>query len=74
MFEDFRKQIDDSAFFDDDQNAEILEVNPFEEPRKLLGLTPVQRFFVAFMLLMMTIILGVLILLVTSKIALPFLG
>jgi hypothetical protein len=74
MFEDFRKQIDDSAFNDDDQNTVTPEEIPLGEPRKLLGLTPVQRFFVAFMLLAMAIVLGALILLVTSKIALPFLG
>jgi len=74
MFEDFRKQIDDSAFPDDDQNAETSDEILFEEPRKLLGLTPVQCFFVALMLLLMTLVLGVLILLVTSKIALPFFG
>jgi hypothetical protein len=73
MFEDFRKQIDDSAFNDDDQNDALEEV-PFEKPRQILGLNPVQRFFVAFMLLIMTIVLGTLILLVSSKIALPFTG
>jgi hypothetical protein len=74
MFEDFRKLIDDSGFNDEDQKEVTPEEDPFGEPRRLLGLTAVQRFFVAFMLLMMTIILGVLFLLVTSKIAFPFLG
>jgi hypothetical protein len=37
-------------------------------------MTPVQRFIVAIMLLFMTIILGVLFLLVTSKIVIPILG
>ena len=71
MFEDFRKQIDDSAITDDDQEETPDEIS-LGEPRKLLGLTPVQCFFVAVMLLLMTTILGVLTLLVTSKIALPF--
>lgn len=74
MFEDFRKQIDDSAF--DEVNKK--EGKPGDislgEPRKLLGLTAIQRFFVAFMLLVMTIVLGILILVVTSKIGLPFTG
>jgi hypothetical protein len=73
MFEDFRKQIDDSAFAEDDQNTEPPDEILSDEPHKLFGLTPIQRFFVAFMLLMMAIVLGVLILLVTSKIAPPFL-
>ncbi len=74
MFEDFRKQIDDSGFSNNDQNEETPDRSLFEEPRLIFGLTPIQRFFVAFMLLLMTIILGVLVLLVTSKIALPFAG
>jgi hypothetical protein len=74
MFEDFRKQIDDSAFSDDDQNEMTPDDILFGEPRKILGLTPVQRFFVALMLLVMAVILGVLFLLVTSKISFLFLG
>ncbi len=74
MFEDFRKQIDDSAFSDDDQKEASPDADLFEEPRLILGLTPVQRFFAAFMLLLMITVVGVLALLVTSKIALPFVG
>jgi hypothetical protein len=73
MFEDFRKLIDETAFSDDDQEELPDEVLP-EEPRLILGLNPIQRFFVAFMLLVMTIVVGVLVLLVTSRIALPFIG
>jgi len=74
MFEDFRKLIDDTAFSDDDHDEEpVDEVLP-DEPRLILGLTPIQRFFVAFMLLVMTVVLGMLILLMTSRIALPFIG
>ncbi|MFZ0531831.1 MAG: hypothetical protein WAM09_01525 [Anaerolineales bacterium] len=74
MFEDFRKQIEDASFTDEDQTEKSPVENPFSEQRFFLGLTPVQRFIVALMLLMMTIILGVLFLLVTSKIVPPFLG
>jgi hypothetical protein len=70
MFEDFRKQIDDSAFSNEDQE-EALPVEIIDE-RHFLGMTPVQRFIVAILLLLMTIILGTLFLLVTSKIAPPF--
>lgn len=72
MFEEFRKQTEDAAFSDDDQ----AETPPGEilhgEAREFFGLTPVQRFIVAFLLLVMTFTLGVLFLLVTAKIALPF--
>ena len=73
MFEDFRKQIEDSSFTAEDQE-EASPVEIINQEQHLLGMTPVQRFIVAIMLLMMTIILGILFLLVTSKIALPFLG
>ena len=71
MFEDFRKQIEDAQLTDKDQE-EVPPVEIIHEERHFLGMTPVQRFIVAFMLLMMIIILGVLFLLVTSKIAPPF--
>jgi hypothetical protein len=74
MFEDFRKQTEDASFQDEDQTEESPVENPFPEPRHFLGMTPVQRFIVVLMLLMMTIILGFLFLLVTAKIAPPFLS
>ena len=38
MFEDFRKQIDDSAFNDANHIEEASAKIPLDEPRKLLGL------------------------------------
>jgi hypothetical protein len=74
MFEDFRKQAEQADFPDEDQE-EVLQVkDPNAKQGYFLGLTPVQRFIVALMLLFMIIILGVLFLLVTSKITFPFLG
>lgn len=73
MFEDFRNQIDDSSLHKNDQ-AEKPLVESYHEDSQFLGMTPVQRFIVAFLLLMMVIILGTLFLLVTSKIVPPFLG
>lgn len=73
MFEDFRKQAEEADFPEEEQESERLNE---KEPGngRFLGMTPVQRFIVAVMLLFMTIILGVLFLLVTSKIVLPILG
>ncbi len=69
MFEDFRKQIDDDAF---NEEEEKLPEGAEKPPRgNFLGLKPAQRFIVAFMLLVMTVILGLLFLMVTNKIALP---
>jgi hypothetical protein len=73
MFDDFRKQVNDSAFFEEDKDEEP-PVEIVNQSEHILGMTPVQRFIVAVMLLLMTVILGVLFLLVTSKIAPPFFG
>jgi hypothetical protein len=73
MFDDFRKQMDDSAFLEEDKTQD-LQVDLKSHEHHFLGMTPFQRFIVAVMLLLMTIILGVLFLLVTSKIVLPIFG
>lgn len=71
MFEDFRKQAEQADFPDEIQE----ELQKLEAPKKsgghFLGMTPVQRFILTLMLLIMIIILGVLFLMVTSKIELP---
>jgi hypothetical protein len=69
MFDDFRKQIDDTSFFNEDDKQPQSEM--LKQKHYFLGMMPVQRFIVALMLLLMTIILGVLFLLVTSRISLP---
>jgi hypothetical protein len=71
MFEDFRKQLDDKAFPDDDTPVAPPKHPPVADRGYFLGMTPVQRFIVAVMLLAMAIILGILFLMVTSKIVLP---
>jgi len=73
MFEDFRKQIDDSSFGDKEPQEDPL-ANSIHQRGHFLGMTPPQRFIVAILLLLMVIILGILFLLVTSKIMPPFLG
>jgi phage terminase large subunit-like protein len=73
MFEDFRKMMEDSSFQDDETQEEPWLENP-PTGAYFLGMTPVQRFILAVMLLLTTVILGVLFLLVTSKIALPIMG
>jgi len=74
MFEDFRKQAEEADFSDDDQEAELRVKTSRNNNGRFLGITPVQRFIIALMLLFMIIILGVLFLMVTSKIVLPFFG
>ena len=70
MFEDFRKQMDDNAF-NEGQEGPPPEQNAKPPRGNFLGLTPVQRFIVAFLVLLMTVILGILFLMVTNRIALP---
>lgn len=73
MFEDFRKLMDADSFRDEVQQEKELAQSSHQQ-RYFLGMTPVQRFILAILLLMMVIVLGVLFLLVTSKIVPPFLG
>jgi hypothetical protein len=71
MFEDFRKQLDDNAFPEDSEPETPPSSSGHPHRGYFLGLSPAQRFIVAFMLLMMVVILGTLFLMVTNKIALP---
>jgi hypothetical protein len=72
MFEDFRKQAEEADFSDENEEETQQVKVPINWEGRILGLTPPQRFIVAFMLLLMTIILGTLLLVVTSKIAVPY--
>jgi hypothetical protein len=72
MFEDFRKQAEDANFLDEIQEEAGQQKTAHKSDGRFFGMTPVQRFIIALMLLFMIIILGTLFLLVTSKIELPF--
>ncbi len=70
MLDDLREQADSSLFIDD-------EVDEFEEEdageRLFLGMTAVQRFVIAVMLLLMVCILGTFCLLITERVYPPML-
>ena len=74
MFEDFRKQAEEAALQHEVQDDDLHVENTYPDDGRLFGMTPPQRFVVAMMLLFMTIIIGSLFLVVTSKVALPFLS
>lgn len=74
MFEDFRKQVEEAAFAAESQDEPPKVEEPHDPDGYLLGMTPFQRFIVALLLLMMTIIVGSLFLVVTMKVYLPFMG
>ena len=71
MLDDFRQQADSVSFFDEEEfEFEEVEV---QTKRYLLGMTPVQRFIISAMLLVIVLLMGSLGLLVTGRVLLPFL-
>lgn len=73
MLDDLRERASDPDFFTDDETTfEYKDKGSFREsPRLFLGMTPVQRFVIAVMILMMVCVMGIFLLLVTEKIYLP---
>lgn len=71
MYEDFRKQSDEDAFEDELEDELDADLFVSEQHANFLGMTDVQRFVIALILLVMTIILGSFCLLVTEKVVLP---
>lgn len=71
MFEDLRENAD---FVEDDEVDYDYQESAAQAPAQaqFLGMTPVQRFVITFMILMMTCILGLFFLLITETIWLPF--
>jgi hypothetical protein len=68
MLDDFREQAGAAPFFEDDEEKPA----PRIQPRYFLGMTPVQRFVIAFMLLLIVGLLGVFGLVVAGRVVLPF--
>jgi hypothetical protein len=73
MFEEYRRQSDGSYLQQAGNNIDFL-ADGLHDEQHFLGLTPGQRFVVALVILMMTIILGVLFLLVTNRSVIPSIG
>ena len=73
MFEKFSEPMDDPAYLKEDRHYEEVSIDGLRQKKHLFGITPAQRFIVAVVMLMMTIILGIL-LLVTFQIIPPFPG
>ncbi len=71
MFEDFRKQAESADFPDEFQDETLPVEPPHKGYNRFLGLTPVQRFIIALMLMFMITLIGILFLLVTEKIVFP---
>jgi hypothetical protein len=74
-YDSFREQADDNVFLEPEKPTEAAPATPPRRARRqrgnFLGMTAVQRFIIAVMLLFMTCLLGTLCLLVTQKISFP---
>lgn len=71
MWDDLREQGSDMEFLEEDIDRPPDPLEP--EPNIILGMTPVQRLVIAVMAMLMTVMVSVFCLLVTGRIALPFL-
>ncbi len=70
MLDELREQADQSTFLEeDDEDDTTYFRRQYGSNRPFLGMTPAQRFILAFMLLLMTLIVGTLFLLVAGVIA-----
>jgi hypothetical protein len=75
MFDNLREQADSTPFYEDEatfKQAEGLAAPPRPKSSggRFMGMTPLQRFIVAFMLLIAVCALGTMCLLITGKISL----
>ena len=73
MLDDLREQASEPDFFgDDDFSADSADrLKTGYRPKLFLGMTPIQRFVIAIMIMMMACIMGTFLLLVTEKIFFP---
>jgi hypothetical protein len=73
MLDDLREQASDPDFFADDDSFAYKDAKESKVNRQLfLGMTPIQRFVIAVMVLLMVCVMGSFMLLVTEKVFLPF--
>lgn len=72
MFDDLRRQVDDSDSFDarSDDDRDPIGTYHYSE-RHILGMTPIQRFIIALLLFFMVLISSAFCLFVTEKIIPP---
>jgi ABC-type Na+ efflux pump permease subunit len=72
MFDNLRNQANSSAFEDEAQfqSAEGSNAAPRRAPGRFLGMSPMQRFVIVFMLMILVCTVGAMFLLVTGKIGL----
>ena len=76
MFEDFRKQAEETTFEEPQTEEDILRDDVLDDEPEVhfLGMTAPQRFALMALLFVMTSILGILLLLITDRVALLAFG
>jgi hypothetical protein len=67
MLDDFLRENETSTFLDEVAETSNLELTP-EPETGFLGMTPIQRFILAFMFFLMVLIIGAFCLLITGSI------
>jgi hypothetical protein len=70
MFDNLREMSDDSALFQEVGDEQPAAKRVRRPRRKFLGMTPGQRFILAILLLFTVLVMGMMCLLVTQKLAL----
>jgi hypothetical protein len=73
MLDNLRQSASQSPFFSNEEPQPEKPPEPEKRPsQQLLGMTPVQRFILVFMLFMIVLVMGSFFLLATEKVVLPF--
>ena len=74
MLDDLREQASEPDFFgEEDSPANYVDESKTGfSPKLFLGMTPIQRFVIAIMILLMACVMGSFLLLVTEKVYFPF--
>ena len=73
MFDNLREQANSNPFYEEEaqfQSAEETNPSASHSSSRFLGMTPMQRFIISVMLMMMVCTIGAMFLLVTGKIGL----
>jgi len=76
MLDNLRDDAASSSFYEEDtlppEEAQVFEPPKRKRSGNFLGITPVQRFILAVMLMVTVCVLGTMCLLLTNKIGIPF--
>ena len=70
MFDNLREQANSTPFYEDEAQFQSVErINPTASPasRRILGMSPIQRFIISVMLMIMVCAIGAMFLVVTGK-------